>query len=84
MLPIFLSWIVSPVMCAIITVILFFCIRMFILRSPHGFMRAFYVSISWSHKCISAASLTPQSHVKFVPECGRVELRHYNSVSVSS
>jgi sodium-dependent phosphate transporter len=42
MLPIFLSWIVSPVMCAIITVILFFFIRMFILRSPHGFMRAFY------------------------------------------
>jgi phosphate/sulfate permease len=49
MLPIFLSWIVSPVMCAIITVILFFFIRMFILRSPHGFMRAFYVSICWRH-----------------------------------
>lgn len=45
MLPIFLSWVVSPIMCAIITVILFFFIRMFILRSERGFMRAFYVSL---------------------------------------
>ena len=45
-------------MCAIITVILFFFIRMFILRSPHGFMRAFYVSTLVAHvnKCSRALS----------------------------
>lgn len=43
MVPIFLSWIVSPVMSGIICSILFFFIRMFILRSGKGFTRAFYV-----------------------------------------
>lgn len=40
--PIFLSWVVSPVMAGIIATILFFFIRMFILRSANGFMRAFW------------------------------------------
>lgn len=42
MVPIFLSWVVSPLICGIITVILFFFIRQFVLRSPNSFIRAFY------------------------------------------
>lgn len=44
MVPIFLSWIVSPIMCGLITVILFGSIRQWVLRSQHSFKRAFYVS----------------------------------------
>lgn len=44
MVPIFLSWVVSPVMCAIITILLFGGLRMFVLRSPNSFQRAFFVS----------------------------------------
>ncbi|KAL6767359.1 hypothetical protein ACKKBF_B34960 [Auxenochlorella protothecoides x Auxenochlorella symbiontica] len=43
MVPIFLSWIVSPIMCGLITVILFGSIRQWVLRSQHSFKRAFYV-----------------------------------------
>lgn len=40
--PIFLSWVVSPVMSAIICTILFLSIRTFILRTNNSFMKAFY------------------------------------------
>lgn len=40
--PIFLSWVVSPVMAFIICSVLFLLIRTFILRSEHSFSRAFY------------------------------------------
>lgn len=43
MVPIFLSWVISPIMCGLITVILFGTIRQFVLRSEHSFARAFYV-----------------------------------------
>ncbi|KAK2075849.1 hypothetical protein QBZ16_001590 [Prototheca wickerhamii] len=43
MVPIFLSWVISPIMCGLITVILFGSIRQFVLRSDHSFARAFYV-----------------------------------------
>mmetsp|Transcript_3963 Transcript_3963/g.11520 ORF Transcript_3963/g.11520 Transcript_3963/m.11520 type:complete len:579 (+) Transcript_3963:262-1998(+) len=42
MVPIFLSWVVSPVMSAIICTILFLSIRTFILRTNNSFMKAFY------------------------------------------
>jgi sodium-dependent phosphate transporter len=42
MVPIFLAWIVSPLMSGIIAVTLYLIIRTFILRSEHGYTRAFY------------------------------------------
>lgn len=42
MLVIFLSWVCSPISAAIVSSILFLGIRTLILRSPHGFTRAFW------------------------------------------
>lgn len=45
MVPIFLSWVVSPFLAAICVIILYgLILRPFVLRSQHSFVRAFYVS----------------------------------------
>lgn len=45
MVPIFLSWIVSPFLAAICVIILYgLILRPLVLRSQHSFVRAFYVS----------------------------------------
>ncbi len=46
MVPIFVSWIASPLSAGIVVLILFGFIRTFILRSEHSFDRAFWVCIS--------------------------------------
>ncbi|GAQ90943.1 hypothetical protein KFL_007050040, partial [Klebsormidium nitens] len=40
---IFLQWIVSPLSSGVLVAILFFLLRTFVLRSPHSFIRAFYL-----------------------------------------
>ncbi|GAQ79899.1 hypothetical protein KFL_000400430 [Klebsormidium nitens] len=40
---IFLQWVVSPISSGILVSILFFLLRTFVLRSPHSFIRAFYL-----------------------------------------
>jgi sodium-dependent phosphate transporter len=42
MLVIFLSWVVSPICSGIVAAVLFMVIRSLILRSPHGYKRAFW------------------------------------------
>ena len=73
MVPIFLSWIVSPFLAAVCVVILYgLILRPFVLRSQHSFIRAFYVSIKTLSANLSFSTLTllrMPGLIVFAPVC---------------